>query len=556
MSLITDFASDPTTSVATSSAPAEDVLHLSLKGTFLPFDEVSMTIVGKRGVRVGPIRLTGNPTPIPEDGQAFAAEEDLLGYLRRRRTDLSDIAELTGDLALPPSVPRQDIVGFEISRRTQRLDYHFAPKVAVDLGFAQTLLGPLGSLAENIVESAVSHPSVSKSYSADILEQELGGPRPLNFAAFIPVPSTNPPTPSVSFVSTTWGGSIQLPRTPYPIAARTIPPILSYASILEIEKTLQWVLRNTMTCSVAVFASLTPEERAVMLERYEIKLPPDDNGTIQAVPLLSCITNNVLGYYGNSMVLPFIIPAEITELTAKKDGDEIVEPGITTADIQDALTRFHTDGFDPPRSTIALPTKGVLGEAVLGHCPSAEKIDLTRFWNWQDSPGDEATAISPVTVPSGSLTAGLTAPSALTGLAPIITNFNTSPVAADTSLASGLVKLAESQKDFDINALTNAAGLTTLGGKTIDTAESARKDALKSASDLAAKAMETAAALYTGKKDDAKKADKKDKKKKRLLEQGIRQGLRLRLVRLLRRRFLGRLGGRSRPPDVLGVLPA
>lgn len=515
LSLITDFASDPTTSVGSSSAPAEDVLHLSLTGTFLPLDEVSVTIVGKRGVRVGPIRLTGSPDPIPVDDKAFSAEEDLFGYLRTARTNTAKTTELVGDLALPPSVARQDIVGFEISRRMQRLDYHFAPKVVADLGIAQTLLGPLGALAENLVESAVSHPSVSKSYSAEQLEQEIGGPRPLNFEAFIPVPSTNPPTPSVSFVATTWGGSIQLPRSPYPIASRTIPPILSYASILEIEKTLKWVMRNTMTCSVAVFASLTPEERAVMLERYEIQLPPDDNGVRPAVPLLSCVTNNVLGYYGNSMVLPFIIPAEITELTAKKDGDQVVEPGITTAQIQDALTRFHTDGFDPPRSTISLPTKGVLGEAVLGHCPSAEKIDLTRFWNWQDSPGDEATAISPVSVPAGSLTAGLSAPSALTGLAPIITNFNTSPVAADTSLASGLVKLAESQKGFDINALTNTAGLTTLGGKTIDAAESARKDALKSASDLAAKAMETAASLYTGKQDQAKKdAKKKDKKGK------------------------------------------
>ena len=509
LSLITDFASDPTTSVATSSAPGEDVLHLSLTGTFLPFDDVSVTVVAKRGVRVGPVRLTGTPDPIPGadplsgSTQAFATEEDLFGYLRRRRSNLSETCELTGDFALPASVARQDIVGFEISRRTQRLDYHFAPPAVADLGFAANLLGPLGAIADSIVESTTSHPSVAKSWTADQLEQELGGPRPEGFAAFIPNAGTTPPTAAVGFASSTWGGSVQLPRSPYPVASRSVPPVLSYASILEIEKTLQWIVRNTMTCSVAVFASLTPEERAVMLERYAIMLPPDpETGVRRSVPLLSCVTNNVLGYFGNSMVLPFIIPAEITEATAHGD-----QKGLTTGQIQDALTRFHTDGFDPPRSTIALPTKGVLGEAVLGHCPSAEKIDLTRFWNWQDSPADEATAISPVSVPNGSLTSGLAAPSNLTGLAPIITNFSTAPVAADTSLAAALITAAAQQKGFDINALTNAAGLTTLGGKTIDTAESARKDALKSATDLASKAMETAASLYTGKKDAAAKKD-------------------------------------------------
>ena len=36
-------------------------------------------------------------------------------------------------------------------------------------------------------------------------------------------------------------------------------------------------------------------------------------------------------------------------------------------------------------TTIASPTGGVFGEAVLGPAVSVEKIDLSRFWNWQDS---------------------------------------------------------------------------------------------------------------------------------------------------------------------------
>jgi hypothetical protein len=36
--------------------------------------------------------------------------------------------------------------------------------------------------------------------------------------------------------------------------------------------------------------------------------------------------------------------------------------------------------------TIPLGTGGVFGEAVLGRANSAERLDITRFWNWQDSP--------------------------------------------------------------------------------------------------------------------------------------------------------------------------
>ncbi|MFF7459384.1 hypothetical protein [Kitasatospora sp. NPDC008115] len=40
----------------------------------------------------------------------------------------------------------------------------------------------------------------------------------------------------------------------------------------------------------------------------------------------------------------------------------------------------------PVTNTIAIATNGVFAEAVLGRSNSAEKIDLTRFWNWKDSP--------------------------------------------------------------------------------------------------------------------------------------------------------------------------
>lgn len=40
---------------------------------------------------------------------------------------------------------------------------------------------------------------------------------------------------------------------------------------------------------------------------------------------------------------------------------------------------------------VSLPTDGMIGEAVLGETNVSEKTDLTRFWNWKDSPIDSMT---------------------------------------------------------------------------------------------------------------------------------------------------------------------
>ncbi|MFG2919556.1 hypothetical protein ACGF0D_42655 [Kitasatospora sp. NPDC048298] len=55
----------------------------------------------------------------------------------------------------------------------------------------------------------------------------------------------------------------------------------------------------------------------------------------------------------------------------------------------------------PVTDTIAIATNGVFAEAVLGRSNSAEKIDLTRFWNWKDSPIQITPAdIAPVSTAS------------------------------------------------------------------------------------------------------------------------------------------------------------
>jgi hypothetical protein len=119
----------------------------------------------------------------------------------------------------------------------------------------------------------------------------------------------------------------------------------------------------------------------------------------------------------------------------------------------------------PRKSVIALPTSGVLGEAVLGNCPSAEKIDLTRFWHWADSPADSAPEIASVQVPTAgaSLTAGLQTSSALTSLQPLINNINATPTAAgaDAAVVQAMIKSAAEQKGFD-TGMTGAEQLAKI----------------------------------------------------------------------------------------------
>ena len=60
--------------------------------------------------------------------------------------------------------------------------------------------------------------------------------------------------------------------------------------------------------------SLTPEERAILLERYTIGVPAGGIADpSQEVPLLNCVANEVFGYFGNSLVMPFHIPPNLAE---------------------------------------------------------------------------------------------------------------------------------------------------------------------------------------------------------------------------------------------------
>ncbi len=496
LQLLQQFASDPTAVVEAAGGVAEDVINFTLSGSFLRNEDIWITAVTSRGTRVGPAKLSNNATSIPVD--KFSTTDEVMAWLKNQRHYSTHT--FTGALALPPSMNRNSIVGFEISRRFNTLSYTLISPQQASLNALEAQFGSSTNWITQAIESTLGQANsqskrVTINFDSAKLEKELGGPRLGEFDAVIVEFDGNGNqigAASESYARDNLSG-VELTAQPYPIPALQLGPVLRFKEILDIEKMAQHVVHNTLRFSRAVWSSLSPEERAILLEAYTIGVPAGGvEDASQMVPLLNCVENRVLGFYGNSMIMPFIIP-EVLAQSAGVDGQPI-DP----AAIQESLLAYQLKAFQPPHSTIALPTHGVLGEAVLGHCSSAEKIDLTRFWNWQDSPSDTAPTISAVTLPteSASLTGGLTAPNSLTTLTPLINNVLNAPT-PDTALLQALGVNAAAQKDFD-SSLTNATQLAGLLTNAQNVSNSARADALKTSKDLQAQAMATAGNIIGG----------------------------------------------------------
>jgi hypothetical protein len=528
LNILEEFASNPRALPAFTSA-TEDIINLSISGTFLPIEDVYVTVLTRRGTRLGPVRMNGAipqlPDTVTDAAHAFKSKTELVGeLLRRRGADTGTDYKLSANITLPSSINPDDVVGFELSRDFRTLKYQLQPPPPTDP--LQILLGA-GNLAGNpflsILGTRVDEAVNGVTMAPEELEQELGGPSVYDFSAGI----VGPPKETYAQDYIGQAERFELPADGYPIAAQAVAPLLKFNQLLRIEQVLQHVVRNTITYSRAVWASLTPEERAIMLEGFTIGVPSGGiQDPTQNVPLLNCIANQVLGFYGNAMIMPFNIPAEVaTQLSITgPDGAGNGTPAprpFTTAEIQNALTQFHRAGFSPPVSNLVLPTRGVLGEAVLGSCPSAEKIDLTRFWNWQDSPLPQAADIAGTTLNKGSTLIGATAPSTLTGLPSIVTNVNAPPADANAALQA----LIAGQNTKDLPNITGLDQLAQLQGKTLDTAEKARADALARAQALASQGLTSAADIYKAKLQSDQQQKQQDQKTQQQNKQQVQQGV-------------------------------
>ncbi|MFD0619964.1 hypothetical protein ACFQZR_21055 [Paenibacillus sp. GCM10027629] len=193
----------------------------------------------------------------------------------------------------------------------------------------------------------------------------------------------------------------------------------------------------------------TPDERAVMLDN--IKISNDSSAT-----LFEKIENRPIGYLGNFIAYP------LTD-------HEWIES------IEEAMNKGTAPDPKPDERLVTLPTRGVFGEAKLGHCNASEEIDNTRFWDWQQSP---IPHLAPEIAPTQTVTPQ---PQSMnlspTSFPASMINIVSPPSAPDpTGLASALTALATPNIFRDMSGRTEVADLLKqLSTNSIEIQEAAAK---------------------------------------------------------------------------------
>lgn len=183
----------------------------------------------------------------------------------------------------------------------------------------------------------------------------------------------------------------------------------------------------------ALWWRMSPDRRYMLLDGFEA---PNSNGRSVA----SVVENTLIGIVGNSLVMPVSRGFHL-DPTFSQDVEHPI----------DLLEHYQPNTpIEPVR--VAIPTRGVYAEAVMGACNSCERKEEERFWRWEESPiPDNPPAILPVSTESRQTTTpDLTAkdfPS------PIIA-MQSAPAAPDpTGLAGAFTLLGQSGLFKDITGL-------------------------------------------------------------------------------------------------------
>lgn len=126
---------------------------------------------------------------------------------------------------------------------------------------------------------------------------------------------------------------------------------------------------NRAHYSAQVFRSLSSAAVVGLLSKFRW------NGR----PLIEQAEPKILSVAGNFIVLR--APVEPDEASGIAGGAGPSQTWSTVLEDRKLSPRTMKD-----ERIVPIPTDGVFAEAVLGRSNSAEKLDITRFWNWQDSP--------------------------------------------------------------------------------------------------------------------------------------------------------------------------
>lgn len=198
---------------------------------------------------------------------------------------------------------------------------------------------------------------------------------------------------------------------------------------------------NKLYYSQVVYRSLDASSLALLLSPFSYK----------EKPLVQQIDPTPVTITGNYLV--FKMHEEETEL--QPEGGEILsEWGKWLKDHGISKSKVKSD-------LIPLPSGGVFAEAVLGRFNSAEKLDITRFWNWQDSPIPiSAPEIAPVEMTSRGTTEDLK-PGQLG--APVVSIVNPTTLPEPTGMGAVLQAIQNGNMFRDMSGLAATIGLAQAG---------------------------------------------------------------------------------------------
>lgn len=383
---------------------AQQAYQLTFYGNFLSFDDLSVTMVLKngKGTVAGSISEGYRKELVASDNYNYRTRRDLKTAIRDARNQTTG-QKCTCTFILPANVTADDVSYIKIRHSYDDLDYtlyaDFSSLSEAELKAYENMQDKLYDLAKDNNKSSGDRKKIAH-YSSQLPEafttpnvtltrrelRSLGTPSIWDVRLSTSVSGNDNSENTTTNITASLSDNSLDPTAI--ISVQTSYKTLRYNEFQKMEATLQHIVTNPMDYSKVVWASLSDDERVMMLEQYTIDMNFEllDNISGQKekdvediIPLLNCVNvKNMLGFYGNCMILPFTFPQRLANKLNK-----------TAADIQDMLYRYHTNNFRVPTTTVSLPTRGMIGEAVLGETNVSEEIDLTRFWNWQDSPIDK-----------------------------------------------------------------------------------------------------------------------------------------------------------------------
>lgn len=497
MALIRRFTSLPDWKMESRDTAEKEVI-VTLKGCFLTCDDLRATLVLKHGK--GSVSGTVKYTRLTLNKHFYTTSElkDAIKSIRNEvsLSDLTNYNDYNNDadktctctFVLPGSVQTDDISYVRIDYSCESLHYELH-KYSKELDASNALasetyekmLSRMWDLAKDNDNSSNDQKMIA--YYKQLLPEAWITPN----VTLTSQEMRNLGAPTISLVSITCNNK-SLSGTlsgnhlfsSQRVSVWSDKPTLTYAQLQQTEDTLHHIVSNTMQYSQVIWASLTPDERAVMLEQYTIEMDfqglegDGSTGGYNDISLLNCINvKKLLGFYGNCMLFPFSYPQELAEALGK-----------TAAELQDSLYRYHTNYFRVPSTTISLPTDGMVGEAVLGATNVSEEIDLTRFWNWKDSPIDSMSLDSSYLNNTDYL-AGKTTKD--------ISALNIQGAAAPTAVTTAdLISALVGKQTPTFDNITGLDQLKEVLNKATETTATGRDKALESSGEMAKAALEYA----------------------------------------------------------------